>query len=135
MIRLAVLTGDPDARERAEAAVRVFRLPMERYLGGTIGLSIAVDELIHEDGEVALVGDPEAADTRRLMGAVHRAFLPGTAIALLDPGGGDEAERGIPLLEGKTLVGGAAAAYVCRDYACRAPVTTVDALKKELAEL
>jgi hypothetical protein len=135
MIRLAVLAGDPDARQRAEDAVRIFRLPMERYLGGTLGLSIAVDELIHEGGEVALVGDPAAEDTRRLVRAVHRAFLPGTALALLDPGDGEEAVRGIPLLEGKTLVGGAAAAYVCRDYACRAPVTTVQALEKELAEL
>jgi uncharacterized protein YyaL (SSP411 family) len=135
MIRLAVLAGDGDARRRAEDAVRSFRGAMEGWPAATLGLSLALDELLHEDGEVALVGDPDEAATRELARAVHRAFLPGTAIALLDPAGGGDAAREIPLLAGKTLVGGEAAAYVCRDYACREPVTSVAALEKELAEL
>jgi len=32
-------------------------------------------------------------------------------------------------------VDGAEAAYVCRNFACRAPVTTADELKKVLSEL
>jgi uncharacterized protein YyaL (SSP411 family) len=135
MVRLAVLAGDADARRRAEEAVRAFRLPMERYPGATIGLTLALDELLHEDGEVAVVGDPAAEKTRALVRTVYRAFLPGTAIALRDPGDGGEAAREVPLLEGKGLVDGDPAAYVCRNYACRAPVTTVGALRKELAEL
>ncbi|HMB70819.1 MAG TPA: thioredoxin domain-containing protein, partial [bacterium] len=135
MVRLAVLGGDSDARRRAEGAVRTFRLPMERYLGATVGLTLALDELLHEDGEVAVVGDPAAEGTVALLRAVHGTFLPGTAIALLDPADGGDAAREVPLLEGKTLVDGDPAAYVCRDYACRAPVTTVDALMKALAEL
>ena len=39
---------------------------------------------------------------------------------------------GVPLLEGRGLVGGLPAAYVCRGFTCRMPVTTPSALKTEL---
>jgi hypothetical protein len=135
MLRLALLTGDEDAASRAERALRQFASPMERFPGGTTGLLLALDLLIHEDGEVAFVGSPGDASTRRLIRVAQRAFLPGTAFALLDPAAPGEAERMIPLLQGKELVDGQPAAYVCRNYACRAPVTTAEALVTALAEL
>ena len=74
-----------------------------------------------------------AETTRALIRPVHEAFLPGTVLALLDPASPRSAAAAIPLLEGKTLVAGAEAAYVCRNFACQAPVTTADALEKALA--
>jgi uncharacterized protein YyaL (SSP411 family) len=38
----------------------------------------------------------------------------------------------LPFIAAMQPVGGAAAAYVCRDFTCRQPVTTVDALQQEL---
>ena len=38
----------------------------------------------------------------------------------------------LPFLDAMRPVEGATAAYVCRDFACRQPVTTVDALQQEL---
>jgi hypothetical protein len=39
----------------------------------------------------------------------------------------------VPLLEGRGLVDGAPAAYVCRQFTCLAPVTTPGQLKEALA--
>ncbi len=50
---------------------------------------------------------------------------PGMVIAL---GEGD-----VPLMTGRTLVGGEPAAYVCRSFTCRLPVTTPADLRAELA--
>jgi uncharacterized protein YyaL (SSP411 family) len=38
--------------------------------------------------------------------------------------GADPSSGGIPLLRARTLVGGAPAAYVCREMVCERPVTT-----------
>ena len=38
----------------------------------------------------------------------------------------------LPLIGAMTKVNGAAAAYVCRNFACRRPVTTVQDLEGEL---
>ena len=39
----------------------------------------------------------------------------------------------VPLLAGRGLAGGAPAAYVCREFTCRAPVTAPEQLREALA--
>jgi uncharacterized protein YyaL (SSP411 family) len=46
--------------------------------------------------------------------------------------GNPETPSAIPLLEGRGLVDGAPAAYVCRQFTCQAPVTTPAALEAAL---
>jgi uncharacterized protein YyaL (SSP411 family) len=133
MIRLGALTGDSPATERAERTLRVFHDAMDRYPGATMGLLIGLDLLLHEDGEIAIVGDPKKKTTQELLKTVNAAFIPGMMLALRHPSAGPEEENLIPLLKGKTLVGGAEAAYVCENYSCKAPVTTPADLEKALA--
>ena len=64
---------------------------------------------------------------------MNRRFSPRTVMALHPPGTPGEAARDvIPFLEGKEPVAGRAATYVCRDFACLEPVTTVLSLKEIL---
>jgi hypothetical protein len=80
--------------------------------------------------EIAVVGP--AGDPRTV--ALHRTALlaapPGAVIALGD-GKGDAGA--VPLLAGRKLVAGLPAAYVCRDFTCRIPVTDHQDLREILA--
>jgi hypothetical protein len=69
-------------------------------------------------GAVIALGDGAAA------GAGDGAAA-GTAASAGDGAGaaGREPAEAVPLLAGRGLVAGAPAAYVCRDFSCRMPVT------------
>ncbi|GAA0378934.1 thioredoxin domain-containing protein [Microbispora corallina] len=128
LLSYAALTGSERHREAAEAAlgaVSTLARQYARFAGW--GLAVAAAAL-RGPAEVAIVGpqdDPRTA-------ALHRAALmsgaPGLVVAL-----GDGSDAVVPLLEGRGPVGGEPAAYVCRRFTCRAPVTTVSALRAELA--
>ncbi|GAA4970785.1 thioredoxin domain-containing protein [Kineococcus glutinatus] len=123
LLTLGRLTGEARYGEAAEAALAVVDALAERaprFAGW--GLAVA-EALLGVPAEVAVVGaagDP-AAD------ALHAVALAGTAPGLVvtrgEPGGAEPA-----LLRDRGLVGGAAAAYVCRGFVCEAPVTQPAAL-------
>ena len=78
--------------------------------------------------EIALIGDPADARTRALDAVLAESFLPRRIIAR----GDGSAAATHPLVAGKTLVNGAPAAYVCRNYACEAPITDPERLRAAL---
>ncbi|NUP63194.1 MAG: N-acylglucosamine 2-epimerase, partial [Nonomuraea sp.] len=91
--------------------------------------------------EVAVVGRPDDPRTPALHREALLADVPGLVVALGD-GEADDRGTGDPLvpretfpalLEGRGPVGDAPAAYVCRGFTCRMPVTTVEELRAELA--
>jgi uncharacterized protein YyaL (SSP411 family) len=77
--------------------------------------------------EIAVIGDPADERTKALHRTALMAAAPGAVVSSGPPGAG-----GVPLLEGRGLVGGAPAAYVCRGFVCRLPVTTPADLAREL---
>ncbi len=79
--------------------------------------------------EVAVVGDPATPATRALIRAAHGRFVPALTVVGRPP---DVEVPGVPLLEGRGLVDGRAAAYVCRAYACYLPVTEPEGVRQEL---
>jgi uncharacterized protein len=84
------------------------------------------------------VGGPQDDRTRALHQTALHAAPPGAVLALGDGsqpiGAGDIAGGGVPLLDGRGLVDGAPAAYVCRQFTCQAPVTTPEQLRAVLAQ-
>jgi uncharacterized protein YyaL (SSP411 family) len=90
-----------------------------------------VDYLTGPRREIAIVGPPGDPATRALVAVAREEGGPGAVAACGDPGDA-EAVAAAPLLAGRSLVDGRPVAYVCRDFACRAPVTDPEALRAEL---
>ncbi|MEA5456218.1 thioredoxin domain-containing protein [Sinomonas sp. JGH33] len=82
--------------------------------------------------EVAVVGSP-GEGRRRLHGEALASTSPGVVVAV---GEAAQGEARVPLLADRPAADdGAPLAYVCRDFACRLPVTTPEALRGQLASL
>ncbi|HEX6467677.1 MAG TPA: N-acylglucosamine 2-epimerase, partial [Streptosporangiaceae bacterium] len=128
LLSYAALTGSARHREAALAALAPATLLAERY-PRFAGWGLAVAEAVAAGPvEIAVVGPAGDERTRALHRAALLATAPGAVVALGDGGRAD----GVPLLEGRGLVEGAPAAYVCRDFACRLPVTAPERLAEEL---
>ncbi|ACZ91183.1 hypothetical protein Aros01_02801 [Streptosporangium roseum] len=128
LLSYAALTGSARHREAAEAAlgtVTVLADKHARFAGW--GLAVA-QAAVSGPVEAAIVGPLDDPATS----ALHRTALlspaPGLVVALGEPGSAE-----VPLLEGRGLLDGAPAAYVCRGFTCRMPVTTPAGLRAELA--
>ncbi|MEP6815838.1 MAG: N-acylglucosamine 2-epimerase, partial [Marmoricola sp.] len=125
LLGYAALTGSGEHRDLAErgltSVVEIARRA-PRFAGWSLA---AAEAALGGPVEIAVVG---AADdpVRRELARVAREH-PGSVVVVAEPG-----TPGIPLLEGRDLVDGRAAAYVCRQLVCRLPVTTVGGLRKEL---
>jgi len=131
LLRLAALSGVERYRALAERLIAGLAPLLLRFPQGFGRMLCAADLLATPIAEVAIVGEPGAADTRALLDELFRAYRPHVVVARLAPG--DEAAAALtPLLAGREAVGGRATAYVCRNFVCRLPVTTPEELAAQL---
>lgn len=128
LLSYAAHTGSAPHRTAAERALGVVKAlgpRVPRFIGW--GLA-AAEALLDGPREVAVVAAGPADPAAR---GLHRTALLGTA-----PGAvvafGTEGSDEFPLLADRPLVGGAPAAYVCRDFTCDAPTTDPDRLRAAL---
>jgi len=129
LARLSFHYGREDFREAATNAIRAYGRQIARYPRAFAKSLAVVDLLLTGPVELALIGSPGEPGYEALRSEVKRAYLPNRIIASHDPGG--PATRH-PLLIGKGLVNGNAALYVCRNFACQAPITDPVAVAEAL---
>ncbi|MGD8868551.1 MAG: aldo/keto reductase [Gemmatimonadales bacterium] len=134
LARLSHHLDRPDLRHAAIHAVKGLGQTIAQYPRGFAKTLCAVDFLLEGPIELAFVGRRGSADLESLQREVAEHYLPNRIQALLDPASADSADR-LPLLAGKSLVDGRAALYVCRDFACRAPVTDPATVRSQLGNL
>jgi uncharacterized protein YyaL (SSP411 family) len=121
LLELSRVYGDAQLERQA---VGVFRLIRGALAGVPQGFGHALGALdfhFSPPRELAIVGRPDSEVAR----AALEPFQPNTVVAV---GPAD----GVPLLEGKGLVDGKPAVYVCENFACRAPETEPHNLSKAL---
>ncbi len=124
LLRLARLTGNTDHAERADRIFAAFASDTARGASAHSHLADAMLLARTPSMEIVIAGEPEASDTAALLEVIRSRYLPQATVLLVSPGPeGDRIRRLAPFTEGHMLVDGRAAAYVCRDFACRQPVT------------
>jgi len=127
LLRLAALLDRSDWRDAAERTVQAFGESLGRIPGAHHRLLLAVDWLTGDPVEVAIVGRADDPATSALLEMARKA-RPYNRVLASAPA----ADPALPLLRDRHPIGGQATAWVCRQFACRAPVRTPDELAAEL---
>ncbi|MFO0967945.1 MAG: thioredoxin domain-containing protein [Gemmataceae bacterium] len=132
LLRLAKLTGRRDLQAMAEKTLSLYRGLMTQAPTAAGQMLIALDFHLGPVAELAIIGPKENVETKRVLGVVRGAFRPHKVVACkftddLQP----DAEEVVPLLAKKNDQGGVTT-YICRDFACQAPVVGAAALERAL---
>jgi len=134
LAKLACHLDRDDYRERAARALRAYGKLVERSPRSFATSLGVVDFLLQSPLEIVLAGVPGEAGYEALRKALGQRYLPNAIFAHVDPTRASAEAAGLPLSEGKGLVAGKAALYVCRDFTCAAPVVDVADLERALTE-
>ncbi len=121
LLRLSRHLGRPELAAEAERALGSYAQAIHQQPRAFVRSLLVVDSLLEGPVELVLVGAVADEAYQALAGELSRHHLPNRIVAHHDPLRGEATH---PLLVGKPLVDGRPALYVCRDFACRAPVTT-----------
>ena len=124
LLRLTLVSGDAGYEQAALGTLRLLLPLASRHPLAFGHLLRAADFYLAPVREVAIVGPPVQAEA--LLRVVRESYRPHVVLAA---GPAD----GVPLLQGREPVDGHAAAYVCRHFACQAPVSSPEELAQALA--
>ena len=126
LLRLAGLAVEPRVLDLALRSLGAMQPMLARYPLGFGQWLTALDYALAHPRDVAIVGDPESADTRALLEVCRSGYRPHQIVALAAPGA---APAAVPLLRDRGQIEGQATAYVCVDFTCRRPVTDPETLQ------
>ena len=123
LARIARFIGDMQWHEKARAvgesfAGQVASMPMAHAFVMT-----ALDFILGPTFEVVVAGQPGAADTRSMLAAIDRPYVPNKVVVLRPSDGPDDVVDLVPYARDQAPVGGEATAYICRNFACDLPTT------------
>ncbi len=112
LLRLARLWGDPELERQAVGVFR-FVASLLPQAPSAFGHALnALDLHFSPPRELAVIGGPDTEVAR----AALASFDPNAVVAF-------GPSEDVPLLQGKDLVDGRPAVYVCENFACQAPIT------------
>jgi uncharacterized protein len=128
LLKLAALTGDARYADAASVAIAGVAPYAHRYPTAFAQWLNAIAFSIADQVEIAISGERDAQDTNALLLVARARYRPFAVVAA-----GRSEGAAIPLLQDRPQRDGRATAYVCRGFACRAPVVEPADLAAQLA--
>jgi uncharacterized protein YyaL (SSP411 family) len=129
LLTLAHLGDHPGAPERIEKTLRLFGPRLEQAGRGVPMMAAALSTFVAGVQQIVIAGDDPAP-----MGhAAASQYLPFAVQIVLTPERQQALTGLLPWIASMHAPPGSAAAYVCRDFACRQPVTRPEELEGALA--
>ncbi len=129
LLRLGRITADPTLEEKAARIGRAFFQTVRQSPSAYTQLMTAVDFAVGPSYEVVIIGDSQSSDTREMLRAIGREFIPNKiVIFILLERDSSEIKAISPFTVHQRSIDNKATAYVCVNYNCKLPTTYVDTM-------
>ncbi|HTO02175.1 MAG TPA: thioredoxin domain-containing protein, partial [Opitutus sp.] len=125
--------GKSSNRDRGKACIAAFQQAWSTTPQAMPQMLIALELALDSPRHVVLAGETAAADFRALAAVLHEKLGARRSLLAVTAANDREwLESRAPWLSGMKPVEGRATAYVCEEFACQAPVTEPEALRRLL---
>ncbi len=127
LLRLNRITANTELEEKAAAISRTFAGEVKQAPSGHAELMAALDFGIGPSYEVVIAGNSQADDTKAMLRALRKQFVP-NKVVILKPTELKDAEitRLAEFTKYQNSRDGKATAYVCLNYNCKLPTTEIN---------
>ncbi|MDO8142013.1 MAG: thioredoxin domain-containing protein [Candidatus Brocadiales bacterium] len=132
-LRLSRMTGNPDLANISGQLMRTFAETVNNYPSGYAQFLCALDFALGTTREIVIAGESGSDDTKQILMEIRKRFLPGKVI-ILHPEKDKSIEGIIGFVKEQKAMDGKATAYICENYACKAPTNDMNQIKKILDE-
>ncbi|MHC1742094.1 MAG: thioredoxin domain-containing protein [Syntrophobacteraceae bacterium] len=130
LLRLNRMTGDPALEEKADRLLKRFGEMVQDFPMAYTQFLNAVDFALGPSAEVVLSGDPDDERGRAMLEWMRGRFAPNRVMLWRKTGAeGEKLDSLCGYVGHLQPVGGSPTVYVCEQYACKRPVTSLDELK------
>jgi len=119
LLRLSILLGRDDYRQKAEGIFRAFGETAGRSPSQFERFWCSADFFHDRVKEIVIVGDPKASETKALLRTIYDRYIPNRVLLVVAEATPNE---DLPLLKGRSRVQGRSTAFVCEKSICKLPV-------------
>ncbi len=132
LLRLAEMTGHQKYRSLAEETIQLFLPSIQRFPSAFGQMLSALDFLLAKPKEIVLASK-DREQIKPFQEEIFRQFNPNKVVLYALQEEVDRLQPLAPVVEGKEPLNGAVAVYVCEDFTCKQPVSTVNEMKEVLS--
>jgi len=126
-LRLGRLTGNTELEDKAYEQLNTFGSMIEGQPMGYTHMLMALLFMNSNASEVVIVGSREDKNAKRMLELVNRSFQPFMVVVFKDAEVVEDDITNIATyVEDQTMIDDKATAYVCENFACRAPITDLE---------
>jgi uncharacterized protein YyaL (SSP411 family) len=134
LLRLAHMTANTEYLEKADGILKAFSDQVKKYPAGHSQLMVALEFAFNPNYEVVIVGEPQKEATRLMLAALRRPFIPEKIVLFRTS---DKSYNGTisdiaPFTRSMATRNGQATAYVCQEFACKLPTTSIEQMLDNL---
>jgi uncharacterized protein YyaL (SSP411 family) len=126
LLKLGHMTGEPKYLQYADKLLCTIAASLEKHPQAYTFFLTALDFYIGPSHEVVITGNPNSADTKKMLEAIRRPYFP-NMVVLFRPANGKNSPitRLAPFTEQQNMLRNRATCYVCSDFTCNMPTNSI----------
>ncbi len=132
-LRLGRMTGNVELERKAEALMTSFVRQVDVHPSAYTQFLVALDYLIGPGKEIVIVGDMTTPSTQEMIRTIRGKYIPNKVLLVKSTGqAGQRLSVVAHFVKPMSVVEGKPTVYICENFACTAPATSMADLEKRL---